>query len=283
MRETQQEQQPSPPTSSRRQQTHGPDLVDLLVLQAAAGNRATGGLVARWTHTEATRRAAAPIAERTAHQRQVLQRMMAPVAAAPPVLSDNHLAGNDEEGRVGNFSRARRWQVTNPQLGVIIQQVVRTFNVDRWDGTAWQPLAGAAMDAYVTDPNSAVHATTQQYWELWTVDATGTVSDTGIDTFGLCSIIPNARTLRNTTRGTFTITGTASFYPTAVVPGTLGFARNAVAAAGGLFSRTTNPAGDLGTAGRAASGAPVTYSVTAAWDSSGARAANAASMYTTVT
>lgn len=280
-RERQQDSQASRPPAARRQQADEPDMADLLALQAAAGNRATGELVSRLarTNADATGRAVARTAHRPAYQAQTVQRMMrAPV----PALSGNLLAERSEEGRVGNFSRARQWQVTNPQRGVIIQYVTRVFNVQLWNGTAWQSLADAELDAYVTDPNSAVHATTQQYWELWTVDGTGGVSDTGVDTFGLCSVIPNSRKLRNTTKGTFTITGTASFYPTTEAPSTLGFVQNAVAAAGGLFSRTTDPADALGAAGLAASGAPVTYTVTATWNSSGATTANDDSMYTTV-
>src|SRR5688500_13361974 len=105
----------------------------------------------------------------------------APTAAptAGPVPTLTALPGAKFEGPCGNFERRRTWRVANPVQGIIVQKIDRTFNVHSAAG----PLAGAALDAYVTDPGSSVHATQTTYWEAWTVDATGAVSDDGEDTF----------------------------------------------------------------------------------------------------
>lgn len=171
-------------------------------------------------------------------------------------------AGNQQEGPCGSFQRVRTWAVSNPVQGIIVQKVTRTFNVAEVNGNV---LAGAAIDSYVTSRNSSVNATETQYWELWTVDAAGTVSDGGTDTFGLCAII-NGRRQKNTTKGTFVMSGEAKFYPTNDFPhlNTYGFAKGAVISAGGLYSTFNNPDGLL----PASSGPTVSYTVNVAWDSS---------------
>ncbi len=202
-------------------------------------------------------------------------------AAAPaPILQAVNIVGNpglgtgELEGPAGYFQRERRWQVINPVAGVIIQHVTRTFNnVRNIAGPHPVALAGAAIDAYVADPASQPHATVTEYWELWTVAADGTVSDDGVDTFGLPSIIawdgqaapppvhPDFENthVRNSTRGEFVIRGRADFYAGGTVA-LLG-ADQALAIAGGLPSTAVQPP-----ALPAGTGAVVDHTVTVTWD-----------------
>lgn len=184
-----------------------------------------------------------------------------------PVLTAVLDVNQNQEGYCGNFQRVRTWKVQNPVPGVIIQEVTRQFNVSQVNGNA---LSGSALDNYVQDPNSSVHAGDTKYWELWAVDSKGKVSDGGDDTFGLCSIIPwNGIGIRKyqthvakTTKGTFIMSGTAYFYPTSQTPTQLGFTQGAVACAGGLYSRKITPSGLP-----SQSCGPVTYKVTVTWNS----------------
>lgn len=182
-----------------------------------------------------------------------------------PVLSA-FADGDGTEGPCGGFTRKRRWRVANPVAGVIIQKVTRTFAVEYFDDTgSWTAISGDALDDYVTDPGSSVHANRTQYWELWRVRADGSIVHNE-DTFALCSLIPDATARANTTRGSFTITGVASFYPTTDAPGDLGFAQHSVDAAGMLFARDDDPATDIGHLD--AVGNEVTYTVVSTWNSS---------------
>jgi hypothetical protein len=177
------------------------------------------------------------------------------------------------EGECGYFERRRDWHIANPQQGVIIQEITRHFAVEQYvagqNGApdTWAPLQGTDIDTYITSRSSNAYATVTRYWELWQVDANGNVSDDGDDTFSLCSVIPD-RKRKNTTRGTYTMTGNAVFYATTLTPQGLGFARDAVAPAGGLFSTLANPASAISANGLVAAGQPVQYTTTVRWDSS---------------
>ncbi|MFI9243828.1 DUF4157 domain-containing protein [Streptomyces sp. NPDC053086] len=188
-------------------------------------------------------------------------------APAASQVALTHLAADDKEGECGYFERRRELSVDPPQQGLIIQEINRVFAVEKWDGSAWVALPNTDIDSYVTAKGSDVFATVGRYWELWEVDAQGNVADGGEDTFSLASIIPG-RKRKDTTRGTYTITGDAVFYPTAVAPSTLGFTRSGAAPAGGLFSTLTDPSGAIATNGLAASGRRVRCRVDVAWDSS---------------
>lgn len=213
---------------------------------------------AKRPHEPAPAAAATPSADPPSKRRRV---------DPAPSLAHVFRKGDNEEGYCGNFKRVRRWQVNNPVRGVIVQHVTRTFDVTLVQ--TGQPLAAAALDGYVTDPGSAVHGQVTQYWELWLVSADGEVSDGGDDTFGLCSIIPAAAQLWNTTRGVFTIAGTARFYPCASTPDQLGFQPgDDTSVAGGLPWSRTDPTEQLRAAGLTASGDPVRYTVRSRWDSS---------------
>jgi hypothetical protein len=182
-----------------------------------------------------------------------------------PALSA-YLDGAGTESPCGGFTRKRRWRVTDPVAGVIIQEVTRTFAVEHLDNTGtWTAIGGDALDAYVTDPASSVEAGCTHYWELWRVRADGTIIHNE-DKFTLCSLIPDANARANTTRGSFTITGVAAFYETDETPTDLGFTQNSVAAAGMLFARDSDPAGDISHLDPV--GDTVTYTVTSTWDSS---------------
>jgi hypothetical protein len=174
--------------------------------------------------------------------------------------------GAGTEGPCGGFTRKRRWRVDNPVAGVIIQMVTRTFAVEHLDGTgSWTAINGGALDTYVTDPDSSVHADCTHYWELWRVRDDGTIIHNE-DKFTLCSLIPDKNARANTTKGSFTITGVATFYPTRGTPASLGFTQDSVAAAGMLFARDDDPAGDINHLN--AVGDNVTYTVVSTWDTS---------------
>ncbi|MFI5898902.1 DUF4157 domain-containing protein [Streptomyces cyaneofuscatus] len=198
---------------------------------------------------------------------------------AAPVASQaalTNLPADEKEGECGYFERRRQLSVNPPQQGLIIQEINRVFAVQQWDGSAWTALPAANIDSYVTARGSDVFATVGRYWELWIVDAQGNVSDGGEDTFSLASIIPGKKR-KDTTRGTYTITGDAAFYPTTVAPGALGFTQGGAGPAGGLFSTLTDPSGAIAASGLTATGQPVRCRVNVAWDSS------APDRYSTVT
>jgi hypothetical protein len=159
----------------------------------------------------------------------------------------------------GGFRRRRQWQVENPEQGLIVQHVTRAFeNVERWDSasTAWAAVAD--IDAYVTGEQP--YATVAEYWEAWEVDEDGTV-DNNEDSFALCSIVPDDQHVINTTKGKFTITGRARFYPTTRTAASLGFT-GAVGPAGLIANRNTDPALTI-----AGSGAEIVYELVATWNS----------------
>lgn len=207
-----------------------------------------------------------------AHDHAAVQR--APATGPAPVLGAAK-TGQDEEGLCGNFSRRRDWAITNPQQGVIIQHVTRQFAVERYNGQGWSPIGGPALDAYVQN-GGTVNGHEFQYWELWRVDANGTVSDGGDDTFGMTSLIETDGQVHNTTRGSFTIRGEAHFYATAESPSAMGFSRTGAVSAGGLYSRTSDPQAELTALGMTPAAGPLRYTVQADWDSSDKRSASAA-------
>lgn len=200
------------------------------------------------------------------HSHPAVQRAPATVASQAALTN---LPADEQEGECGYFERRRQLSVNPPQQGLIIQEINRVFAVEQWDGSAWTALPAANIDSYVTAKASDVFATVGRYWELWLVDAQGNVSDGGEDTFSLASIIPG-RKRKDTTRGTYTITGDAAFYPTTVAPATLGFTRGGAGPAGGLFSTLSDPSGAIAANGLTATGQPVRCRVQTAWDSSAA-------------
>jgi hypothetical protein len=186
-----------------------------------------------------------------------------------------HLA-EEQEGPCGYFVRERQWSIHPPRGGLIIQKVTRTFhNVHRLtDDNEWVAMSNGDIDRYVTSRSSQPYAATRQYWELWKVDSKGNITDTGIDTFGLCSIIPpKCKDLTRTTAGGFTIEGNAQFYAYAdktVKPDALGFRRNSVNAAGELFASGSSPTSKINKAitdgELIAQGSPVHYRATSTWN-----------------
>ncbi|WP_326705788.1 DUF4157 domain-containing protein [Streptomyces cyaneofuscatus] len=203
-------------------------------------------------------------------QRAPSTRSSTAAGAAAPVASQaalTNLPADEKEGECGYFERRRQLSVNPPQQGLIIQEINRVFAVEQWDGSAWTALPAANIDSYVTARGSDVFATVGRYWELWIVDAQGNVSDGGEDTFSLAAIIPGKKR-KDTTRGTYTITGDAAFYPTTVAPGALGFTQGGAGPAGGLFSTLTDPSGTIAASGLTATGQPVRCRVHVAWDSS---------------
>lgn len=195
---------------------------------------------------------------------RVVQRSSMIVVHTTPVLSAAASTPNDpyDNGPVGSFEYRRTWTVANPQDGVIIQKVERTFHVKLVNAN--NEMSGNEIDQYAATNTRKPYGTVTQYWELWTVDSSGNVSDSGEDTFGLCSIIKaGSNKQKNTTKGSFQIKGTAYFYATNITPKNLGFKKDAVETAGGLYSRSTIP----NNLPNATSG-PVTCTVDVTWDSS---------------
>jgi hypothetical protein len=236
------------------------------------GNPAGDGLRVSAPDDEFERAAeatATAVLQRSTRQPEPSMVYRAPSTARPdPVLTATPIAADEEEGLCGNFQRSRTWNVANPARGLIIQKITRTFNVQAYQNGSWAPISGAALDSYVTDPGSSVHAATTEYWEAWAVGPRGGFGADGKkDTFGLASLIPNATSGQDTTKGTFRIRGEAYFYRTDKDPTDLGFARWAVQAAGGLFSRASDPASDLTANSVTAVGSAVTYTVRVSWDS----------------
>jgi|GEM_PF-6235528 hypothetical protein len=191
-----------------------------------------------------------------------IQRIHAPPSPLPPlpILTATSVPSKDQEGMCGYFVRVRNWHVANPVQGFIVQEVRRTFNVRNAPGRMGRVLSAAEIDRLGT-ARSAAYATETHYWELWTVDALGNISDGGDDTFSLCALTMGRKQV-NTTVGTFVMTGTARFYSsTGGVPTV--FRCDAVNAAGGLHSSLSTPSSSL----PAAVGATVTYTVNVAWNS----------------
>jgi hypothetical protein len=171
--------------------------------------------------------------------------------------------GEPIRGPLGYFLYRRKWWVKTSQQGVIIQHVQRDFQVHRVINGIPSTVAmtGAEIDTYVTNQVSHAYATVTSYWELWTVDAFGNISDGGDDTFSLCAIMDkNSTAQEDTTSGSYTISGTASFYATTSSPAALGFTQNSVPIAGGLHSCVMPGALPPATAG------PVNITLTATWD-----------------
>ena len=166
----------------------------------------------------------------------------------------------DKEGLCGYFVRVRKLHgPTSSKTGVIVQKINRTFDVKKTaDGSA---LAGATLNAYVTDPDSSVHADVTEYWEAFDIKTRdGTVRDT----WGLPALIPaKGSDGKNTTKGSFLMTGTASYYDGVTAAG-LGFTGAAVAVSGTVPSMAIAPTVVSGTK----LGGDVTYQVAVTWDSS---------------
>ena len=283
------------PTAPARTPTVAPDLGQgelspqaVLALQRTVGNDAVSRMVQQARHGDAEAASVQRAPSEGSSRRSARTAASRPAAVRSTLAAQPLGGGYEEEGACGYFVRRRDWAVQPPQRGFIIQKITRHFQVDRLvpgengaPGT-WQPLSGAAIDGYITDPNSAAFATVSQYWELWKVKENGQVEDGGDDTFSLCSIIPNGQTTENTTRGRYTMTGEAYFYPSpdpALRPSQIGFARNRAAPAGGLFSALNDPAQLISEKGLVASNR-VGYTTTVTWDSS---TGNENDLYSSVT
>ncbi|WNI31213.1 hypothetical protein [Streptomyces sp. ITFR-6] len=154
--------------------------------------------------------------------------------------------------------------------------MTRQFAVERHTGQGWAPIDGPGLDAYVSASGGTANGSELQYWELWVVNADGTISDQGDDTFGMTSLIQNAGQIHNTTRGAFTIGGEAYFFATNQAPAAMGFQRGGAVSAGGLYSRTTDPQSDLTALGLTPAAGPVRYTARSTWDSSDLRTPAAA-------
>lgn len=194
----------------------------------------------------------------------------APADGGPASVLSTARSGKDEEGLCGNFSRRRDWVITNPRQGVIIQKVTRRFAVECHTGQGWSPIAASALDDYVQN-GGTVNGGELQYWELWQVNADGTVSDGGDDTFGMTSLIESEGQIHNTTRGSYTISGEACFFATDQVPTAMGFQPDGAVSAGGLFSRATDPGSDLAALNLTPAAGPLGYTAHVTWDSTDLR------------
>lgn len=167
----------------------------------------------------------------------------------------------NDNGAAGSFEYRKRWEVDHPVAGIIVQHVTREFHVHEVGSI--HEMTGAEIDSYIGGGSSNAYGTVLEYWELWTVDASGKVGPVDEDTFGLCAIKPKkTRGYRDTTTGTFTITGVANFYPNTTAPDLLGFTLNGVETAGGLYSTATDPTSSLGPT----MGSTIRHEVKVVWD-----------------
>ncbi len=169
----------------------------------------------------------------------------------------------NNQSLAGSFEYRREWQVVPPTKGFIVQHVTRTFDVFKLGEK--QKMTADEIKKYIRSETMDAYPHMTEYWELWEVDEKGRVGgdeDDPEDTFQLCSITPNGSKRRNTTKGTFIITGEARFYPFTKTPSELGFKREVDAPAGGLWSTTTDPTSALGPP----MSSPVKITVTVTWD-----------------
>ncbi len=161
--------------------------------------------------------------------------------SSEPSLSGK--AGKAKPGECGAFTWPFTWQLTGGKTkkgGSIVQHVTWTFSISDSNG----PLSNDDVAKQLGwDPSKSAN-----YWELFKVDAKGEI-DPKTDTWK-GGPWPN-------TKGTITITGSASFYLGVFVPS--GFALYPNSPAFGLLWTTTDPglSTGLGTVSR---------SLTATWD-----------------
>ncbi len=167
-------------------------------------------------------------------------------------------SGSLDNDYCGGFARHVGWVLTPPDVGpgIIVQHVKRGYKnvVDVNTGNALTELNIKNVTANSDRPNDVYG--TNEYWEVWTVDNGKTVpSYSGIlsngddDTFQVMPILYGKRATKNTTKGTFEITGKATFYSTSteadtpdVLAARLGFKAGNAIAAGAIPSRLSAPA-----------------------------------------
>jgi hypothetical protein len=180
-----------------------------------------------------------------------------------------HAAGGDflqrwkqsanAEGACGYFVRRRVFTgPTASKKGVIVQKITRAFDVKKVsDGSS---LSGSGLDAYVTDPASSVHAGVAEYWEAFDV---GKREGTVTDVWGIPSLMPQGSNGKDTTKGSFVMTGSAAYYD-GVTAADLGFTSVGCPVSGVVPSLTSAP----NVSGQTKLGNDLDYKVTVTWDSS---------------
>jgi hypothetical protein len=248
-----------------------PAAAAILDLQRRAGNAAVATLLApRDLTVQRTRKASASGGKRkrkattAAKSSRWRSKKPRPAAAAPMLTATER---SRQTNACGDFVLIRKWSVKKPgKPGVIVQEVTRKFNVERYvagkgKGKGWSAIAGAALDAYVTPTGSTVHATETHYFEAWQVGPRGGVPDG--DQFALAPLTDALTRTARTTRGTYEITGKARFYPGVTLADLTkqGFSTTAVKMSNGLPATLKQPTL------RPATGNTVNVTATVQWDS----------------
>jgi len=193
--------------------------------------------------------------------------------AATPTLTWAVDSSSNEEDYCGGFKRVRYWTLANATDGYVVQKVTRQFvELKQFDPSLnggkgdWQDLAVAAVDTYTG--NTYAYVTNLVYWEAWEVDS-GSIKGGFGDAFSLSRILPTeAQYASNgwnpkdypkyTTKGTYTITGDAAYYP-GLTAGKLGFSILTDHPANGLLGSDSDP-------GLTPVYTATQYTVTCTWD-----------------
>lgn len=206
----------------------------------------------RWVHP-----ASAVLKQRPQHPSAILCSVAPALSVATTAISLQ---------RLGQFAFQVGFRVNPAQSGYVVQQVDRAAVVTARYGTKSHALSAAEIDAMSsTSPN---YANWTRYWEVFDVDTSG--ASTSDDQFSFSQMDLQKYTAATytdmngnwTSDGTFTITGTARFYP-GVMPATA-FNKGATTnPANGLPWATNNPG--LATAG--ASGT-YTHAASVTWQGS---------------
>jgi hypothetical protein len=211
------------------------------------------------------------------YERGAARPAAAPAGVLPPTprsVSD----GVPQEGRAGSFTATRDWDtLPGGGPGFIVQHITRGFaGLQIRQGGAWITPTPAQLQTYMgAAAYGQLHYGINDYWEIFPVAANGDPAHN--DAFQLVPIIPAPvgarRKYANTSKCTFTQTGTAYFVPCAEALGTFaarfGMRLNGAALANGLYSRTGpyDFPGAIAALGAAFTPSPPsTFALTATWN-----------------
>ena len=190
-----------------------------------------------------------------------------------PTLNWEVDSSQNEEDYCGGFKRVRYWKLTNATDGYVVQKVTRQFvELKQFDWSLnsgkgdWQDMSPAGIDAYTG--NTYAYVNNLVYWEAWEVES-GNIKGGYGDAFSLSRILPTETEYasnkfnpkdypRYTTKGAYTITGEAAYYP-GLTSAKLGFSVLTDHPANGLLGSDSDP-------GLSPVYTATTYWATCAWD-----------------
>ena len=160
-----------------------------------------------------------------------------------------------------------------------MQQITRTFTtLEIREAAGWSAPDPARLRDYMGDAAyEKLHHGITEYWEIFPV--TGAGNPAHGDQFQLVPIVPKPTAgrrpyFRNTSRGEFTQTGSAYFFPSAEAIGMFaahfGMTLGGADLANGLYSRT-GPFDFATAAGARPRSLPSTFTLTSTWDTDSAK------------